>query len=288
MTMTRLSARIVPFLAIVLALLATPGSLLAQTSQLERGAELISKANGVVERLQQTTATIQRQLDTARAERNVVKVLFLSEKLSQANASLRSATERRASVKAAVERGDAATASQDSEVLAIIGERSDEFLNAASQTGGEGTGIQRDSNVDVSTDPGMPQPGFQSPTDSPSDPILSDLEQQLKNATTAEERQRIVETFSRNNPDLAGQIAQKASSLFPQEKVALTQAAINGAPDKKTEITTAVTSTLSESEKQQFNNALNPPQNTGKGTPETTPQTSITDSSTRSGSGGTG
>jgi hypothetical protein len=141
----------------------TAGSALAQSesapaapAQVEGGAEMIAKADAIVERLQNTVATIQRQLDVARSERNVVKVLFLSEKLSQANASLRSAVERRASVKAAVERGDAATAKQDSEVLAIIGERGDEYLNATSQAVGEGTRMQDEATVNVTTDPGTP------------------------------------------------------------------------------------------------------------------------------------
>lgn len=142
---------------------ATAGSALAQsdvssapTTQVEGGTELVAKADAVVERLQNAVATIQRQLDVARSERNVVKVLFLSEKLSQANASLRSAVERRASVKAAVERGDSATARQDSEVLTIIGERSDEYLNATSQAVGEGTRMQDEATVNVTTDPGTP------------------------------------------------------------------------------------------------------------------------------------
>jgi hypothetical protein len=92
----------------------------------------------------------------ARSERNVVKVLFLSEKLSQANASLRSAVERRASLKRAVERGDAASAKQDAEVLAIIGERGDEYLNATSQAVGEATLMQDEAQVSVTTAPGTP------------------------------------------------------------------------------------------------------------------------------------
>jgi len=85
-----------------------------------------------------------------------VKVFFLSEKLSQANASLRSAIERRASVKAALERGDAASARQDAEVLSIIGERGDEYLNATSQAVGEGTRMQESATVNVTTEPGTP------------------------------------------------------------------------------------------------------------------------------------
>ena len=79
-----------------------------QPTCVEGGAELFAKADAVVERLQSAVTSIQRQLDVARSQRDVVKVLFLSEKLSQANASLRSAVERRASVKAAIERGDCA------------------------------------------------------------------------------------------------------------------------------------------------------------------------------------
>jgi len=141
---------------------ATAGTALAQSetapaaAPVEGGAELVAKADAVVERLQSAVSTIQRQLDVARSERNVVKVLFLSEKLSQANASLRSAVERRASVKAAVERGDAASAKQDAEVLSIIGERGDEYLNATSQAVGEGTRMQDEATVNVTTDPGTP------------------------------------------------------------------------------------------------------------------------------------
>ncbi len=122
----------------------------------EGGAELFAKADAVVERLQSAVTSIQRQLDVARSQRDVVKVLFLSEKLSQANASLRSAVERRASVKAAIERGDCASAKQDAEVLAIIGERGDEYLNATSQAVGEGTRMQEQATVNIVTDPGTP------------------------------------------------------------------------------------------------------------------------------------
>ena len=227
------------------------------------GQELNAKANAVVERLQNTVATIQRQLDVARSERNVVKVLFLSEKLSQANASLRSAFERRASVKAAVERGDAATARQDSEVLSIIGERSDEFLNATNQAVGEGPRMQDDATVNVTTDRGTP------PTDQPNefpavDPltgasdtngrqstgrvgvteetpesILANFRRQLSNATTPEERQQVIQNFSKNHPNQAAQFVTTAIALFPAEAPVLTQAAVNGAPTMKTQIITA-------------------------------------------------
>jgi len=127
-----------------------------QPAGVEGGAELLAKADAVVERLQSAVTSIQRQLDVARSQRDVVKVLFLSEKLSQANASLRSAVERRASVKAAIERGDGASAKQDAEVLTIIGERGDEYLNATSQAVGEGTRMQEQATVNVVTDPGTP------------------------------------------------------------------------------------------------------------------------------------
>lgn len=120
------------------------------------GGELVQKADAIVDRMQNAVSAIQRQLDVARSERNVVKVLFLSEKLSQANASLRSAVERRASVKSAVERGDAAAANQDIEVLNVIGERGDEYLNATSQAVGEGTKLAETSSITVATDPGTP------------------------------------------------------------------------------------------------------------------------------------
>ena len=146
------------------ALAAVPvGSALAQSggavqppAQVEGASELLAKADAVVERLQSATTSIQRQLDVARSQRDVVKVLFLSEKLSQANASLRSAVERRASVKAALERGDGASARQDAEVLSIIGERGDEYLNATSQAVGEGTRMQESATVNVTTEPGTP------------------------------------------------------------------------------------------------------------------------------------
>ncbi len=147
-------------LATVLAV-ASVGTAFAQgeapaISQAPGAADVVAKADAIVERLQNAVSAIQRQLDVARSERNVVKVLFLSEKLSQANASLRSAVERRASVKAALERGDGAAAAQDLEVLGVIGERGDEYLNATSQAVGEGTRMAEASSVTVTTDPGTP------------------------------------------------------------------------------------------------------------------------------------
>lgn len=232
-----------------------------QTTAVARGAEMVTKANAVVERLQDTAATIQRQLDVARSERNVVKVLFLSEKLSQANASLRSALERRASVRAAVERGDTATATQDLEVLNVIGERSTEYLNATNQAVGEGPRMQDDATVNVTTDRGTP------PTDQPSefpavDPltgasdsngrqgngenqvetpetILANFRKQLSAANTPEERQRVIQSFSQAHPNQAAQFVTTAIALFPAEATVLTQAAVNGAPTMKTQIVSA-------------------------------------------------
>src|SRR5271166_3317806 len=57
-------------------------------------AEAATQAASIIARLEQSAATVRHQLDTARQQRDIVKSLCLSDKLSQMDAAARSCRDR--------------------------------------------------------------------------------------------------------------------------------------------------------------------------------------------------
>ena len=61
-------------------------------------AEQVAQAEGFLSRMDGSRMVVRRQLETARAQRDVVKTLCLNDKLNQLDVAIRSARERRKSV----------------------------------------------------------------------------------------------------------------------------------------------------------------------------------------------
>src|SRR6185503_7449368 len=58
-------------------------------------AEQLQQSDGFLARMEGSRATVRRQLEQARAQRDVVKTLCLNDKLNQIDVAIRSARERR-------------------------------------------------------------------------------------------------------------------------------------------------------------------------------------------------
>jgi hypothetical protein len=109
---------------------------------------------------------VRRQLETARAQRDVVKTLCLNDKLNQLDVAVRSARERREALQAAVQRSDADLASHEFTILSVLRQRSDQLTAEANQCIGQEAGFIGDSAVSATVDPGLPEPtGWAPPGD---------------------------------------------------------------------------------------------------------------------------
>src|SRR6185312_16244404 len=66
--------------------------------------EEVAQAEALITRMDASRTGVRRQLETARAQRDVVKTLCLNDKLNQLDVALRSAQERREALAAAAQR----------------------------------------------------------------------------------------------------------------------------------------------------------------------------------------
>jgi hypothetical protein len=78
-------------------------------------------------------ATIRQDLQAARAQRDVVKSLCLSDKLTQIDVAIRSAQERRASLDLALGRNDVEQATHELTIMGFLRNRADALRAEASQ-----------------------------------------------------------------------------------------------------------------------------------------------------------
>lgn len=99
--------------------------------------EMVAQADAFVQRMESTRGSVRRQLETARTQRDVVKVLCLNDKLNQIDVAIRSARERKQSLEAAAARNDADLASHEFTILTVLRQRSDQLTAEANQCIGE-------------------------------------------------------------------------------------------------------------------------------------------------------
>ena len=141
-------------------------------------AEQLAQADGSLSRMEGSRSTVRRQLESARAQRDVVKTLCLNDKLSQIDTASRTAADRTAALRSSVNRNDAEAANHEYSVLAVLAQRSEQLGSEASQCVGEESAFVGDTAVKTTIDPTVAPddatyPGFPvSPTPMPP-PCLS-------------------------------------------------------------------------------------------------------------------
>jgi hypothetical protein len=123
-------------------------------------AEELAQSEGFLTRMDSSRTAVRRQLETARAQRDVVKTLCLNDKLNQLDVAVRSARERRQSLEAAAQRSDADLANHEFQILSVLRQRSDQLTAEANQCIGQEAGFVGDSAVTSTVDPNIvPDPG---------------------------------------------------------------------------------------------------------------------------------
>lgn len=134
-----------------------PSGVLAQPESVDLSpGERLAQAKGFVDVIERAAQSIQRQLQSARKDRDVVRVLCLNDKLNQVDVALRSARDRVAALGAAVERNDVDRSRHEYTVLEVLEDRVRTLVNESSQCIGEETGFIGEAEVSVSIDPNMP------------------------------------------------------------------------------------------------------------------------------------
>lgn len=134
-----------------------PSGVLADPGAVELSpAERVQSGKGFVDAIERSAQSIQRQLQSARKDRDVVRVLCLNDKLNQVDVALRSARDRLSALSAAVERSDADRSRHEYTVLEVLDDRVRTLVNESSQCIGEEAGFIDDAEVSVSIDPNLP------------------------------------------------------------------------------------------------------------------------------------
>ena len=120
-------------------------------------AEEVAQSEAFLTRMDASRNVVRRQLETARAQRDVVKTLCLNDKLNQLDVAIRSARERRQSLDAAAHRSDGDLANHEFTILRVLRERSDQLTAEANQCIGQEVAFVNDSAVTSTIDPGIPE-----------------------------------------------------------------------------------------------------------------------------------
>jgi len=123
-------------------------------------AEEVAQSEAFLSRMDASRGVVRRQLETARAQRDVVKTLCLNDKLNQLDVAIRSARERKEALQSAAQRSDADLANHEFTILTVLRQRADQLTAEANQCIGQEAGFVGDSAVNATIDPGIaPDPG---------------------------------------------------------------------------------------------------------------------------------
>src|SRR5262249_47161579 len=134
-------------------------------------AEELSQTDAALARIDSSRTVVRRMLETARAQRDVVKTLCLNDKLNQIDVAIRSARERRQSLEAAANRNDADLANHEFTILSVLRQRTDQLTAEANQCIGQEAGFVGESAVTSTIDPGLPK---EDPSEYPNNNVIVD------------------------------------------------------------------------------------------------------------------
>lgn len=127
-------------------------------------AEELAQGDSFLSRMETARATVNRQLESARAQRDVVKTLCLNDKLNQIDVAIRSSRERRGELELAVNRKDADLANHEFTILTVLRQRTEQLSAEANQCIGQEAGFIGESAVTSTIDPTLPEDPSQYPT----------------------------------------------------------------------------------------------------------------------------
>jgi hypothetical protein len=127
------------------------------------------EANRYLPTMEQGAQAVRRQLDHAREQRDVVKVLCLNDKLTQIDVALRSVRERVQALGASADREEVERVRHEFTVVQVLRDRIRALVQESNLCIGEEMGMVGDAKVTVEIDPSLPG---DDPTDTPPGPIV--------------------------------------------------------------------------------------------------------------------
>lgn len=130
--------------------------------------------------MQQATLTVRSSLEQARAARDVVKTLCLTDKLNQMEVANRTAKDRVASLGAAVGANDTDRSRHEFMIVLVLRDRVDQLAKEANQCIGEEAGFIGQSELRLEIDPNIPD---NNPDQLGADPGLIDIPPDLSSPT---------------------------------------------------------------------------------------------------------
>ncbi len=116
----------------------------------------VVEADAQIGRMEQAATTVRKQLEQARAARDVVKTLCLNDKLSQIDVAIRSAKDRRQSLQLAAGRNDAEMSNHEFTILTVLRQRTEQLTAEANQCIGEEAVLVGESKITTTIDPTLP------------------------------------------------------------------------------------------------------------------------------------
>jgi len=116
----------------------------------------IVEADAQISRMEQASGNVRRQLEAARAARDVVKTLCLNDKLSQIDVATRSAKDRRQSLQLAIGRSDNELGNHEFTILTVLRQRTEQLTAEANQCIGEEATLIGESKITTTVDPTLP------------------------------------------------------------------------------------------------------------------------------------
>ena len=130
----------------------------------------LAQARSFGPQMEQSRRRVSTDLESARAARDVVKVLCLNDKLSQIDVAMRSAEDRLGQLESAVKDKSSDRARHEFQIHKVLRDRVRELEAEARQCIGEEVGFVGESRVTVDIDRDIPQID---PSEFPSDPVFS-------------------------------------------------------------------------------------------------------------------
>lgn len=130
--------------------------------------------------MEQATTTVRTALEQARAARDVVKTLCLTDKLNQMDVAIRTAKDRVGSLGAAVRDNDADRSRHEYIVVLALRDRVDQLAKEANQCIGEEAGFIGQAELSLDVDPRIPNVD---PEQLGADPVLISVPPDLSSPT---------------------------------------------------------------------------------------------------------
>ncbi len=116
------------------------------TAQLEEGKSVLTKMDS-------NRQILRKQLETARTQKDVVKLLCLGDKLNQFDVTIKSAEERIQSLEIAAKQNDSEMASHESTILSVLKQRTEQLSGEASMCIGQETStVEEETKTKVDVD----------------------------------------------------------------------------------------------------------------------------------------